>query len=80
MTDTPTHVKPGLWRNRLGAELEVQRPYGTARGGDEHSALHDSGIWLALAHDRLLGTQRWLVTAQGLAAAGYEPVEVPDAR
>lgn len=65
------NVPRGVWRNRLGAELDVIGYATRERTGFDFLA---GDIALAIAHDDLFGDAHYLVTEASLAAARYELV------
>jgi len=70
-------IRPGIYRNDLGAEIEV-----TNHGiGSRPPRLGD--IWNARSVDPLFGPEALLVTTEGLISCGYQRVvtaeEVNDA-
>lgn len=70
-------IKPGKYRNHLGAEIELIRFYGDPLG--MQGELPTIGaIYVAIGS---LGQRYSLVTREGLEDAGYQRagVEVPDA-
>lgn len=72
MPDPVRNVPRGIWRNRLGAELEVIGYATREQTGFEFLA---GDIALAIAHDDLFGDSHYLVTEASLATAGYKLVE-----
>lgn len=64
-----TALKTGqTWRNDLDADLRI-----VGNAVHYHRTIA-SDIWVAEKKDPLFGTMRYLVTAAGLAEAGYKEV------
>jgi hypothetical protein len=63
----PSGLKPGLYRNALGAEVRV-----TALRTDRNFI---GAMWDAEQRDELFGTRYLLVTPQGMHECGYTFIE-----
>lgn len=63
-------MKRGLYRNTLGRELEV---VGYVANVGRIRCL--PGIFEAVSHDELFGSETWLVTPESMEGAGYELIE-----
>ena len=72
---TPISIQPGLYRNSLGAELQVTRPADRVL-----FYLTIGGIWEAHTCWNLGSQTYYLVTPQSLADAGYELVNPDDVK
>lgn len=63
-------MKTGLYRNRLGVELDVQRQI---IGVHKYRTL--GNVYEGVIDGGLFGPDLYIVTADGLEAAGYELIE-----
>jgi len=71
MSATITPIKPGLWRNGQGVEMNVF--YQVAAPGDYLVLGRD--IWEGVVLKGVLGPTRYLLTAESLSECGYEFIE-----
>ncbi len=63
-------LKPGKYKNRVGAVLEVTHPVIGGVGG----YLTLGGIWKAFSEPGIFGQDAYLVTEESMRESGYEPV------
>lgn len=68
MTETTTLKTGQVWRNDLDADLRI-----VGNAVHYHRTLA-SDIWVAERRDPLFGIMQYIVTAAGLAEAGYKEV------
>lgn len=66
MTETTTLKTGQTWRNHFDAELRI------VGNADQYHRTIASDIWVAEKRDPLFGIMRYIVTAAGLAEAGYK--------
>ena len=68
---TPTPIKPGLWRNAQGWELQVIDRISEVCG----YLVMPRDLWHGVVKVGKLGPTRWLVTTESLHQCGYEFIE-----